>query len=112
VTIAGPRLGGRPRTGDRPGLDLAGDSVVLVDDGLATGATVRPCLQSVRDQDPGRVVLAVPVGPPGTIRDLGGQADEVVCLVAPGAFGAVGQFSDRFEQVSDREALSYLERRP
>ena len=96
--------------GDRPAPDLTGKTVVLVDDGVATGSTVRACLARIRAEDPGRVVLAVPVGPPHTIEELREIADEVVCLEVPGGFMGVGQFYERFEQVTDEEAMAYLDR--
>ncbi|MEF8780400.1 MAG: phosphoribosyltransferase family protein [Haloferacaceae archaeon] len=95
--------------GDRPELDVAGKRVVLVDDGVATGSTIRACLESLRGSDPERIVLAVPVGPPDTIEVLRGLADEVVCLKTPRRFRGVGGFYERFDQVSDEEAMAYLE---
>jgi predicted phosphoribosyltransferase len=101
------RKAGRYR-GDRPEPDLAGKRVVVVDDGVATGSTMRACLQSVREAGAERVVVAVPVGPPDTIADLEEMVDEVVCLQTPGGFRGVGQFYDRFDQVTDEEAMEYL----
>jgi putative phosphoribosyl transferase len=95
--------------GDRPEPELAGEDVVVVDDGVATGSTLRACLQQLRDTDADRVVVAVPVGPPGTIGELEELSDEVVCLQTPSSFRGVGQFYDRFDQVSDEEAMEYLE---
>lgn len=95
--------------GDRPELDVTGKRVVLVDDGVATGSTIRACLASLRESDPERVVLAVPVGPPETIDELRDLADEVVCLKTPRRFRGVGGFYERFDQVSDEEAMAYLE---
>ena len=95
--------------GDRPATDLTGETVVLVDDGVATGSTVRACLERIRGEDPERVVLAVPVGPPHIIEELREVADEVVCLEEPAGFRGVGQFYERFEQVTDEEAIGYLE---
>ncbi|MFA9517396.1 phosphoribosyltransferase [Halopenitus sp. H-Gu1] len=95
--------------GDQPEPDLAGKSVAVVDDGVATGSTVRACLQLLEKTDAERIVLAVPVGPPDTIRELREMADEVVCLETPSSFRGVGQFYERFEQVSDEEAMAYLE---
>jgi predicted phosphoribosyltransferase len=92
-----------------PAPNVAGKTVV-VDDGVATGSTVRACLQQLRDDDAGRIVLAVPVGPPEMVRELEAIADEVVCLETPRRFMGVGQFYDRFDQVSDEEAMAYLER--
>ncbi|MFB6165344.1 MAG: phosphoribosyltransferase [Haloarculaceae archaeon] len=94
--------------GDRPEPALADRTVVVVDDGVATGSTVRACLQQLRGADAERVVLAVPVGPPETISELQDLADEVVCLRTPGSFMGVGQFYRRFDQVSDEEAMTYL----
>jgi len=93
----------------RPPLDLAGKRVVVVDDGVATGATTRACLRAVRNTGADRVTLAVPVGPPDSIRELESEADEVVCVERPRAFGAVGQFYRQFGQVTDEEAMAYLE---
>lgn len=95
--------------GDRPPLDLEGKQVVLVDDGVATGSTVRACLAQIRNAGADRVVLAVPVGPPRTIQELEREVDEVVCLKTPRSFRGVGQFYDQFSQVSDEEALTYLD---
>lgn len=95
--------------GDRPAPDLAGKVVAVVDDGLATGATVRACVRQVRDAGAARVVVAVPVGPPDTVERLREEADEVVCVETPPHFGAVGQFYESFPQVSDEEAMGYLE---
>jgi predicted phosphoribosyltransferase len=83
--------------------------VVVVDDGVATGSTVKACLERLRNANIGRIVLAVPVGPPDTVRELRGMADEVVCLETPSGFMGVGQFYERFDQVSDEEAMAYLE---
>jgi hypothetical protein len=98
----------RYRGGD-PEPDLAGKRVVVVDDGVATGSTVKACLQMLEDADAERVVLAVPVGPPDTISELREMADDVVCLQTPSSFRGVGQFYERFDQVSDDEAMTYLD---
>jgi putative phosphoribosyl transferase len=95
--------------GDRPELDLAGKTVVVVDDGVATGSTLRACLRMLAESDADRVVVAVPVGPPDTIAELRETVDEVVCLETPGSFLGVGQFYERFDQVSDEAAMAYLE---
>ena len=89
--------------------DLTGKTVVVVDDGVATGSTVRACLLMLEGTEAERVVLAVPVGPPDTIDELRELADEVVCLETPRSFMGVGQFYARFDQVSDEEAMAYLE---
>ncbi|MWV39082.1 phosphoribosyltransferase family protein [Natrialba sp. INN-245] len=85
-------------------------TVVVVDDGVATGSTARACLSRLEASDAGRIVLAVPVGPPDTIADFQAQVDEVVCLETPAGFRGVGQFYRDFTQVSDEEAMEYLER--
>jgi putative phosphoribosyl transferase len=94
--------------GGRSEPNLAGKTVVVVDDGVATGSTVRACLAKLRDSDADRVVLAVPVGPPSSIAELEEGIDEVVCLETPGSFMGVGQFYRNFGQVSDEEAMAYL----
>ncbi len=96
----------RYREGDPP--DLAGKRVVVVDDGVATGATATACLRQVRAEGAESVVLAVPVGSPRTVGDLESEADEVICLETPDYFRAVGQFYERFDQVVDEEAMAYL----
>jgi predicted phosphoribosyltransferase len=98
--------------GGRPAPDLTGQAVVVVDDGVATGSTVAASLLTLREAGVERLVLAVPVGPPDTVDELRELADEVVCLETPGGFRGVGQFYDRFEQVSDEEAMTYLEEEP
>lgn len=93
---------------DRDPLALAGKTVLLVDDGVATGATTIACLRQVRNAGAERVVLAVPVAPPETIERLLEEADEVVAVETPPDFRAVGQFYASFGQVSDEEAMTYL----
>lgn len=94
-------------TAEPPNLD--GKRVVVVDDGLATGATTIAALRQVRRAGAERVVLAVPVGAPDSVERLRSEADEVICVETPSSFGAVGQFYDSFEQVSDEEAERYLD---
>ena len=94
--------------GGRPGLELAGKTVVIVDDGIATGFTVQAALKSVRNMDPRRLVLAVPVMPADTVRLLRDKVDELVYLHAPELFYAVGQFYMEFDQVSDQEVIELL----
>jgi predicted phosphoribosyltransferase len=90
--------------------DLGGEVVVLVDDGLATGATAIACLRQVREAGAERVVFAAPVGSKSAISRIEREADDVVCLEVPDSFGAVGQFYRSFAQVPDEEALEYLDR--
>ncbi|MES3160177.1 MAG: phosphoribosyltransferase family protein [Halorubrum sp.] len=95
--------------GEQPDPDLTGKTVVLVDDGVATGSTAKACLQMLEKSDAERLVLAVPVGAPDTVNELREMVDEVVCLETPSGFRGVGQFYERFDQVSDEEAMEYLE---
>ena len=90
--------------GDRPPPELAGRTVVLVDDGLATGATMRAALAAVRRAGPAAVVVAVPVAAPG----IGLDADAVVALLTPRPFGAVGHWYGDFGQTEDDEVLAAL----
>ena len=85
----------------RPPPDLAGKTVVLVDDGLATGSSMRVAIEAVRRQAPGRVVVAVPVGARPTCDELAALADEVVCPLTPSSFYAVGEWYDDFAAPSD-----------
>jgi putative phosphoribosyl transferase len=89
-------------------VDPAGRVVIVVDDGLATGATMHAALAAVRALGPARLVSAVPVAAPHSLGELAGQADDVVCLVAPPGFHAVGQFYHRFPAVSDEEVIDLL----
>ncbi|MGV9401531.1 phosphoribosyltransferase [Streptomyces sp. NPDC003667] len=94
--------------GDRPPLELRGRTVIVVDDGLATGATARAALRHVRRREPARLVLAVPVGAPDSLDALAAEADTIVCPHRPAAFSAVGQFYDDFGQLSDADVLDAL----
>jgi putative phosphoribosyl transferase len=95
--------------GGRDPEPVAGRSVIVVDDGIATGATMRAALQGLRRQQPGRLVLAVPVAPPDTLARLRSLVDDLVCLDAPTPFWAVGQHYRDFAQVSDDDVVSALE---
>jgi putative phosphoribosyl transferase len=98
--------------GGRPPHSLAGRTVIVVDDGIATGGTARAALEVVRAHGAGRVVLAVPVAPPDTLRDLEPAADEIVCLESPTWFNAVGQYYADFTQTSDADVVELLRYRP
>jgi predicted phosphoribosyltransferase len=95
--------------GDRPPPRIEGRTVILVDDGVATGSTVRASLQALRKRAPGRLILAVPVGPPKTIEELRPLTDELVVLATPEPFWAVGRFYESFAQTSDEEVVMLLE---
>jgi putative phosphoribosyl transferase len=94
--------------GGRPPTEIAGRVCVIVDDGVATGATLEASLRLVRKLGAKKVIAAVPVGPPDTIRRLGGAADAVVCPLQPRHFMAVGGWYERFDQVPDTEVVELL----
>lgn len=88
--------------------DLRGKVVIIVDDGIATGSTMIAAIHVIRKQNPARIVVAVPVGPPDTVEKLAGEVDEMVCLFRPQYFYAIGQFYENFVQVEDEEAIAIL----
>ena len=96
--------------GARARTPLVGRTVVVVDDGIATGSTARAACQVVRAQGAARVILAVPVAPRGWEARVGGAADELVCLQTPDPFYAIGQFYENFTQTTDEEVVDCLER--
>jgi predicted phosphoribosyltransferase len=98
--------------GDRAPLDVQGKTVILVDDGLATGATMLAAVRALRARHAGRIVVAVPVGAPGTCTMLTEEADEVVCAAAPQPFLAVGHWYQDFAQTSDEEVRALLSSAP
>ncbi len=95
--------------GNRPAVALRGRDVVVVDDGLATGSTMRAALLAIRQQHPSRLTVAVPVGAAETCQQLRADADEVVCAAMPTPFRAVGLWYDDFPQASDEEVRTLLE---
>jgi putative phosphoribosyl transferase len=94
--------------GQRRAIGMADRCVIVVDDGLATGATMRAALRAIRQQQPARLVAAVPVGAEDSCQALQGEADEVVCAAMPQPFRAVGLWYEEFEQASDDEVCSLL----
>jgi putative phosphoribosyl transferase len=95
--------------GERPPPDLRGRTVVLVDDGLATGATMRAAVSAVRSREPQRVVVAVPTAPPHALHELRSEVDELVWLIAPDPFYAVGLWYEDFREISDDEVQRLLQ---
>lgn len=97
-----------------PKYEIEGKTVILVDDGLATGATMKAAIKSVHAEGADRIVVAVPVAPPDTADEIRAEVDETVCLETPPFFAAVGQFYEEFSQVEDEEVIALLRqsRRP
>jgi putative phosphoribosyl transferase len=85
-------------------------TVILVDDGIATGSSMRAGIRALRQLQPKRIVVAVPVAPAGTCSQLSKEVDELVCVATPPLFHAIGQFYEDFTQVSDQEVLALLSR--
>jgi putative phosphoribosyl transferase len=96
--------------GDAPAPDIAGKTILLVDDGIATGSTMRAAVAALRQQGPSKIIVAVPVAPPATCRELQAEADEVVSVIAPENFYAVGQWYEIFDQTTDRQVTDLYTR--
>jgi putative phosphoribosyl transferase len=94
--------------GDRPPIDVRGKTILLVDDGLATGASMRAAIASLRPLEPARIVVAVPVSHPGVCHILSGHADELVCIHTPSHLDAVGQWYEDFSQTTDQQVRDLL----
>lgn len=100
----------RDYRGDRPPPEVSGRSVILIDDGLATGATMLAAIAALRKKSPAKIVVAVPVCPPETLQEVERLADETVALFAPDWFRGVGQFYEDFGQITDEEVRLLLAR--
>ena len=98
--------------GERTRAPITGQVIIVVDDGIATGATTRAALKAIRNRKPKELVLAVPVAPPDTIERLRGEVDALICLETPESFGAIGCFYQDFRQVGDEEVVQILKRFP
>src|SRR5712691_5226049 len=96
--------------GDRPPLDVRGRTVILVDDGLATGATMHAAIRALRQQQPARIVVAVPTAAPQTCDALRSEVDDVICAITPEPFHSVGLWYDDFSQTTDDEVRELLAR--
>ena len=97
--------------GDRPPLPLVGRTVIIVDDGIATGSTVRAAVRAVGKVGARRIVLAIPVAPADTIERLRSEVDEIVCVSSPSMFVAVGAHYAEFPQLADADVVALLEER-
>lgn len=95
--------------GDSPPAEVRGKTVILVDDGLATGSTMRAAIAALKNLGPDRIVVAVPVAPPSTINELFREVDEVVCILTPEDFRGVGRWYQDFSQTTDQEVRSLLD---
>ncbi len=93
----------------RAQVPLEGRTAIVIDDGIATGATVRASLRAVRARNPERLVLAVPVAPPDVADSLAAQVDDLICLHRPSPFGAIGRYYADFPQIPDAEVVALLE---
>lgn len=98
----------RAYRGDRPVANIAGKTVILVDDGLATGSTMRAAIRALHQRKPGRIVVAVPVAAADTCEELSHEADEMICAITPQNFNAVGAWYRDFSQTSDEEVRALL----
>ncbi|MEW6127250.1 MAG: phosphoribosyltransferase [Acidobacteriota bacterium] len=94
----------------RPALEVDGRTVILVDDGLATGSTMRAAVEALRQLAPARIIIAVPVSPPNVCREFSRIADECICALTPQFFGGVGKWYRDFSQTTDEEVRDLLER--
>jgi putative phosphoribosyl transferase len=98
--------------GGRPAPDVSGRTVILVDDGIATGTTMRAALAALKKLQPSRIVVAVAVAPQSTYDELKAEADEVICLLTPEMFFAISRWYERFAQTTDEEVRDLLARAP
>lgn len=94
--------------GEAPYPDLKNRVVIIVDDGIATGSTMKAALASVRKKEAKTIVIAIPVGPPSTIQELEKEADHIICLQSPDSFMVIGQFYENFTQTTDEEVVRLL----
>ncbi len=101
----------RDYRGDSPPRELRGRTIILIDDGIATGATMRAAIAALRGRDAGKIVVAVPVAAPGTCAEMESDVDEMVCLATPAVFEAVGEWYENFSQTTDAEVRQLLRQR-
>jgi predicted phosphoribosyltransferase len=96
--------------GNRPKPNISGSTVILIDDGLATGATMRAAVAAVKTKNPAKVVIAVPTAAPDTCSAFGKEVDEVICVATPEPFYGVGAWYEDFSQTTDKEVCDLLDR--
>lgn len=94
--------------GDRPPAETEGRVIIIIDDGIATGATVKAAVIGLKAKKPAKIIVAVPVAPPSAVAEIKKEADEVVCPLQPRMFGAIGYFYSDFEQLTDGEVIRLL----
>lgn len=106
-----PELERRERLyrGGRPAPDIEGHAVILVDDGIATGTTMKVAIAALKQQQPSKIVVAIPVAPSSTCEEMESEVDEIVCLLSPEDFMAIGAWYEDFTQVQDQEVCDLLE---
>ncbi|NRG18736.1 phosphoribosyltransferase [Rhizobiales bacterium] len=97
---------------DRPRAGIEGRIAIVVDDGIATGATVRAAIRGLSRKNPAKIILAVPVAPPETIAELAREVDEVICLYSPETFQAISPYYRHFDQLDDKEVIGILTAHP
>lgn len=98
--------------GNRDRVEVDGRTVIVIDDGIATGATTRAALRATRTRNPKKLVLAVPLAPTESLAELRADADDVICLEDHEFFGAIGAYYSDFRQISDQEVIDILKRFP
>jgi predicted phosphoribosyltransferase len=96
--------------GDRAMAKIAGRTVIVVDDGLATGATMKVAVRALKRKEPSKLVIAVPLGAASTCSELKNEADELICLMTPEPFFAVGSWYENFEQTTDQQVRELLQK--
>jgi putative phosphoribosyl transferase len=104
----------RDRTyrGDKPALDVNNKTIILIDDGIATGSTMRAAIAILRQQQPAKIIVAVPIAPPSTYEQLQSEVDEIVCLQLPDFMSAIAAWYDDFSQTTDEEVCELLAQQP
>lgn len=100
----------REYTGDREPIDITGKVAIIIDDGLATGSTMKAAIAAVKEKSPSKIIVGVPVAPPSTCDELEDSVDDMICLLKPEYFRAVGLWYDVFDQTSDQEVKDLLQK--